>query len=485
MEERLKNLDHAFHPRSIAMVGATEAFQKWGFIIFNNIIRGGFEGGLHPVNPGRDQVAGYKAYPSVRAVPGDVDLAVFTVPARQVVASMDDCVAKGVKAGVVITAGFKEMGGEFADLEAELVAKARAGDMVIVGPNGQGICCPESRLYPWMANFYPPAGSISVVSQSGNVQNILIDGSYKSGFGVSKAVSSGNEADLRTEDFFEYLAEDPATEVILSYMEGVSDGRRFFEKARAAAAKKPVIVFKGGSTEPGRAAARTHTAAMAVSDLVFDAACRQAGVIRVRDVDDAGVIASSFLNRPLPRGRRVGIITGGGGLGVIASDICTGLGLEVPSLSRGLLEKIARMMPDWWVPGNPVDMVAGLNFGFISPLIETIMRSGEVDSIMMLFISPPRNREKDAPQKQGVDFSKVWKAVSQEYTDMAAHISSLTFELGIPIYVVSNFGAENEFDMATVFSEKPMTIYLSIQTACRAIAAMNSYSGFRSMHGRK
>jgi acyl-CoA synthetase (NDP forming) len=180
---------------------------------------------MYPINPGRDSVLGYKAYPNVRDIPGDVDMAVFTVPAAKVVDAVEDCVAKKVKAGVIISAGFKELGGESADMEKQMVKTARAGNMVLVGPNGQGICSPSTKLFPWMPHSYhPPVGSVGVISQSGNIQSMLIEGVIKSGFGVSKCVSSGNEADLRSEDFFAYLAEDDETNVILAYIEGITDG---------------------------------------------------------------------------------------------------------------------------------------------------------------------------------------------------------------------------------------------------------------------
>ena len=225
-----------------------------------------------------------KAYRSVRDIPGDVDLAVLTVPAKHVVGAMEDCAAKGVQAAVVVSAGFRELGGDSARMEDELVRIADDAGMAVVGPNGQGICCPGNGLYPWMPLFYPPDGSVGFVCQSGNILNMLIGHVLDAGFGVSKAVSSGNEAQLKTEDYIEYLAHDPDTQVIAAYIEGVEDGRRFLEKARRAALAKPVVVLKGGRSESGSAAARSHTGAMAVSERMFEAACRQAGVVLTRTI---------------------------------------------------------------------------------------------------------------------------------------------------------------------------------------------------------
>jgi acyl-CoA synthetase (NDP forming) len=478
MDQRLKMLDALFHPRTVAFVGATETVGKWGFIIYNNLLSGGYEGGIYPVNPGRDVVLGHKAYPSVTDIPGEVDLAVFTVPAKRMAAALDDCVKKGVKAGVVISAGFKELGGESADLEAKLAAKARAGHMVLVGPNGQGVCCPESKLYPWIPpNFTPPAGEVAVISQSGNIQTMLISEVARCGFGVSKSVSSGNEADLKTEDYFEYFAHDPATKVILAYLEGITDGRTFIERSRAVSKKKPVIVYKGGSTGPGVSAARSHTGAMAVSDELFDSVCRQSGLIRAARIEEAGTIASSFLDRPLPRGKRVAIVTGGGGLGVIAADVCSRIGLEVPALSGKTLERIGELMPEWWVPGNPVDMVAGLRFGTRKPILEILMKSGEVDSIILLRMGPPPNRGKIQSVRDGkaIDPSKIWEALAQRQAELVNEICGLMHESGVPVYIVSNLFQDPRIDASKLLGDRRVTIYTHIDTACLSIKAMSDY----------
>ncbi|MHB8895452.1 MAG: CoA-binding protein, partial [Candidatus Geothermincolia bacterium] len=377
---RERNLDYLFKPRSIAFVGATEAKVKWGFICFNNLLAGGYEGKVYPVNPGHEKLLGLPCYPSVLDIPGDVDLAVFTVPASAVLTALDDCAEKGVRAGLVISAGFGELGGEGAAMELELVRKAGEAGIVLCGPNGQGLCCPESKLYPWMPLFYPRAGSIGVVCQSGNILNMLIGEALDAGFGISKGVSSGNEAQLMTEDYLEYLSEDPATDVIVAYIEGIDDGRRFLELSRVAAGRKPVVVLKGGRSSAGMKAASSHTGALAVDGDLFASACRQAGLVNAGTIKQAGIMASSFVNRPLPRGRRVGIVTGGGGLGVIASDACVDAGLEIPALTRETLEGIGALLPDYWVPGNPVDLVAGLDLRVIQPIIELLIRSREVDS---------------------------------------------------------------------------------------------------------
>ncbi len=475
MDPRLRNLDFAFNPRSIAFVGATESMRKWGFLILNNLLTGGYAGEVYPVNPGRETILGLKAYPRVSDIPGEVDLAVFTVPARQVMDALQDCARKGVKACLVITAGFKELGSEGEALEKEMVRRAREAGMVLIGPNCQGICCPTNDLFPWMPIlFHPPRGRLGYVSQSGNILNMLIGNAVVSGLGVSKAVSSGNEADLRTVDYYSYLGEDPETEVIVSYVEGLQDGRDFVCRSREVTARKPIVVLKGGRTSSGISAAKSHTGAMAVSGDLFEAACRQAGIIVTHTIEECSLTAAAFVNRPLPRGKRVGIVTGGGGLGVIASDFCTEIGLEVASLSPRTLEKLEKMLPDWWVPGNPVDLVAGLDFSVIKPVIETIMTSGEVDAVLFLWIGAPRLKNAGVKGRRGMDLSAIWKTMDQYFLEHLSELYDLMHQLQVPLYIATTLPVD---EASEADGCRPL-VFTSVEPACRAVSAMAEYYHF-------
>lgn len=479
MKERLRNLDYAFNPRSIAFIGATESMRKWGFLILNNLLTGGYEGEIYPVNPGRETILGLKAYPRVLDIPGQIDLAIFTIPSRLVMKALEDCAVKGVKACLVITAGFKEMGAEGESMERELVKKAREAGMVLIGPNCQGICCPAHNLYPWMPIlFHPPRGRIGYISQSGNILNMLIGHAVTAGLGVSKAVSSGNEADLRTVDYYSYLAEDPDTEVIVSYIEGLQDGRDFVSRAREVTRRKPIVVLKGGRTSSGISAAKSHTGAMAVSEDIFEAACRQAGVVITRSIEECGITAAAFVNRPLPRGKRVGIVTGGGGLGVIASDFCSEIGLEVARLSPQTLDKLEKMLPDWWVPGNPVDLVAGLDFSVIKPVIETLMTSGEVDAVIFLWIGAPRLKNARVKGERGMDLSEVWQTMDQYFMEHIGELYQLMHQLHVPLYIATTLRMENG-DVGEE-GDCPPLVFNSVESACRAVSAMAEYHRFRS-----
>ncbi|MHB8779847.1 MAG: acetate--CoA ligase family protein [Candidatus Geothermincolia bacterium] len=472
---RLSNLDHIFNPSSVAFVGATETVNKWGFIVFNNLLIGGYKGRLYPVNPGRETIMGIKTYPRVRDIPDEVDMAVFTVPASQVLPAIDDCAAKGVKAGLVISAGFKELGGESAEMERELVRRARNAGMVLVGPNGQGIASPGRDFFPWMPMLYPQPGRVGVVSQSGNILSMLVQSLHGYGFGVSKAISSGNEADVRLQDYLEYLSRDPETDTILAYIESVPDGRAFFERAREVSPRKPIILIKGGRSESGMAAAQSHTGAMAVSGELFDAACKQAGLLTARTIDEAAGLAAAFLERPLPRGRRVGIVTGGGGLGVIASDVCTVEGLDVVRLSDGVLSDLADCLPDWWVPGNPVDMVAGLDFEAMPKVMRILMDSGEVDSIIFIWQTParapgllPRHLER------GLNMIPAWDAVQKASVERWQELYGLMREKGIPLYIVSNLMELQDPDTRQAYAGTP-AVFTTVEMGCRAIAETAAY----------
>ena len=235
-----------FKPRSVAFLGASKDIRKWGFITLKNMVAGGFPGKIYPVNPREEEILGLRVYKSVSDIPENPDLAVIVVPPPNVVQVVKDCIGKGIKAGIVITAGFAELGEQGRKLQDEMVAAAREGGMILVGPNCNGIMNPWEKIHIQFPPFFPPAGNIAVVAQSGNVVDVLARQIILRGFGCSICVSSGNEADLHVEDYIEYLGEDPNTRVILSYVEGFKDGDRFFRVVREVSRKKPVIMLKAG-----------------------------------------------------------------------------------------------------------------------------------------------------------------------------------------------------------------------------------------------
>jgi acyl-CoA synthetase (NDP forming) len=378
-----------FEPRSVAFLGASNDVRKWGFRILFNIVTGGYNGKLYPVNPKGEQIGTLKVYKSVSDIPEIPDLAIIVVPPPGILQSIRECGQKGIKAGVVITAGFAEVGKEGAALQNEMVATARANGMRLIGPNCFGLMSTSRMLYAQMPNAFPPAGPIAVVSQSGNVGFTIARHAMSMDFGCSRVISTGNEADLHAEDFIEYLADDRETRVIMSYVEGFKDGRRLFDIATRASMKKPVIMIKVGETEAGASAARSHTASLSGSDAVFDGVCKQAGIIRVRNLQQLMNVGYGFLCHPLPRGKRVGIVTLGGGWGVLAADACAKLGLEVVKLSDEVMKELDDFLPSWWSRNNPVDLAAGAPPDAMPRVIEILSRYDKTDAVLALGLPAP------------------------------------------------------------------------------------------------
>ncbi len=382
-----------FDPRSVAFLGASSDPRKWGFRILFNLINGGFPGRIYPVNPKQEEILGLRVYKNVGDIPEIPDLAVIVVPPQSVPHVVKECVDKGMKAGVVVTAGFAEVGEAGEKLQRETVEIARSGGMILVGPNSFGIVNAPGKLYSQMPPIFPPPGPIALISQSGNVVGTVGRLAMTKGFGSSKGISSGNEADLHSEDYLEYLGDDPQTKVILSYIEGFKDGSRFFQTAKEVSKKKPIVMLKAGETLAGARAAKSHTASLAGSDPMTEALCKQAGIIRVRSLDELVDAGLAFLCHPLPQGRRVGIVTAGGGWGVLAADSCAKLGLEVVSLPEQTLAELDSLLPAWWNRGNPVDLVAGAFGDAMIKCVEALLRCPAVDGVIMLMIMPALPQE--------------------------------------------------------------------------------------------
>lgn len=385
-KEAVQAIGNLFNPRSVVFVGASGNPRKWGFITLGNLIGGGFKGRIYAVNPKEKEILGVKVQGRIEDLPETPDLAVIVVPPPAVVPAVEACIGKGIRAGIVITAGFAELGDRSGGLQQELVEAARKGGMILVGPNCNGVMNPRDKVHIQFPPFLVPPGPIAIVSQSGNVVDSLARQIMLRGFGCSKCVSTGNEAVLHTEDYLEYLADDPRTRVILSYVEGFKDGRRFFEVAGEVSRKKPIVMLKVGKTIAGAKAAMSHTASLAGSDGVFDAACRQSGVIRAKGLDDLLDIGLAFLRQPQPEGRRVGIVTAGGGWGVLAADASNELGFDVIQLPKTVIEELDGFLPAWWNRGNPVDLVAGSMGDPIFRCAEALLRCPSVDGILVMGI---------------------------------------------------------------------------------------------------
>jgi acetyl coenzyme A synthetase (ADP forming)-like protein len=375
-------------PRSVAVIGAGRRPGTIGHEVFANLLAGDFTGPVYPVNSHADVVASVRAYPSILDVPDPVDLAVVTVPASSVMEVVQECADKGVHGLIVISAGFAERGS--AGAEQELVELARRHGMRLVGPNGMGVVNtdPDISMNATFAPFRPVSGRIGFASQSGALGIELLGQAARLGLGVSTFVSMGNKADVSSNDLLQFWDHDPDTSVILLYLESFGNPRKFSRLARRIGHSKPILAVKSGRTHAGTRAAASHTAALASSDVATDALFRQAGVVRVDTLAELLDTAQVLVHQPRPPGRRVAIVSNGGGPGILASDACEGAGLEVPELSAATQESLRGFVSPDASTANPVDVIASATAATYERAIRAVLADPDVDSVIVIFVPP-------------------------------------------------------------------------------------------------
>ncbi len=379
----MNHFELIFNPKTVAVVGASNAPGKWGAGIFRQVLKAPSLKRVYPVNKDAAEVQGIRAYPTVRDLPEVVDLVVIAIPFPGVPEVIGDCVEKGVKAGIIITAGLAETGEDGAEMEQEIVSLAKKGGLRLIGPNCNGHFNTANGFSTLRIELPFDRGNIGVISQSGGFAMHVLMCGIEMGIGFSKYVSVGNEADLHFEDFLEYLAQDDETKVITGYIEGLKEGRRLFTLAKEITKRKPIVVAKVGRTEAGTRAAKGHTGHIAGSDAIYDAAFKQTGVIRVDEVEELFDVASALLRLPLPKGNRTGILSGGGGFCCVASDACEKLGLKIAPLSPHTIERLNAILPARWPHANPVDTVAA-GFGVTFPCLWPLMEDDNLDALLVL-----------------------------------------------------------------------------------------------------
>ncbi len=380
-------IGHIFHPGSIAFIGASSVFGKWGQSLPANLMAHGYKGDVYLINSKGGTQWGRPVYKNISEVPGSVDLAVVTIPAALVRGLIKDLKQKGVKSVLLISSGFSETGEDGKVLENQLLQDARDAGIVFLGPNTMGIQNPHANITLTGVHVAPTPGSTALISQSGNMGVQLLSFADSQGLGIRAFGGSGNEAMVAIEDFMEAFEVDELTRTVLLYLESVKDGKRFFESARRVGRKKPVIVLKGGRTEAGDRAAASHTGAMASNFRLFEALCRQTGVVSVHqpaEMLDASMVFSSL---PMPQGRRVAIMTLGGGWGVVTSDLCSDQNLRVEPLSDEIVAVLDGMLPSYWSRSNPVDLVGENDLELPMKAIEVLAAWDGCDAIIHLGIS--------------------------------------------------------------------------------------------------
>ncbi|WP_456322053.1 acetate--CoA ligase family protein [Palaeococcus sp. (in: euryarchaeotes)] len=444
------NLDFMFYPKSVAVIGASNKEGKIGNAIMKNLVNYGFKGEIYPINVKEKEVLGIKAYRSILDVPSEVDVAVIAVPARFVPDVIDQCGQKGVKGAVVISAGFKEAGK--ADLEEELVRRARKWGIRLVGPNCLGITNIEITFD---VTFNPPErqarpgfGGIAFMSQSGAFGAAILDWAARHEVGMSKFISLGNMADLDESDFMEYLKDDPKTRVITAYLEGVEDGRKFLKVARETTKVKPVIILKAGRTEAGAKAAASHTGSLAGSYSIYEAAFEQSRVLNAKSMRQLFNYAKALAMQPPAKGDRIGIVTNGGGAGVMMSDGIIEAGMKIAKLSKETKQKFERdikekKLPEHMSYKNPIDIIGDAPSTRYEIAMRYALEDPNVDALIIiaLFQSPALDEgivEKVAAlQKYGKPI--IFVAPGGEYPERMARRIEKT---GVPVFETVEDGVD-------------------------------------------
>jgi acetyl coenzyme A synthetase (ADP forming)-like protein len=380
------SLEPFFRPQSIAVVGASSRRGNIGGELFRNVLAADFSGAAYPVNRKGDSVAGVKGYTAVAEIPGGVDLCVVSLPGDKVLEAAEEALDAGVRALVVISAGFAEIGPEGIDRQEKLLALVRAHGARLIGPNCLGIASSPVNLNATFAPRKFPAGKIAFSSQSGALGLALLEASESAGLGVTAFVSIGNKADVSSNDLLEWWEDDDETEMVILYLESFGNPRAFNRIAQRLARRKPILALKGGTTRAGSRAAGSHTAALAGSDAAADALFRDAGVIRAHTLDELIDVAALLAAQPVPRGRRVAIVTNAGGLGILAADACEAAGLELPSPSEETRAALRDLMPSEGSLANPIDMLGGANAESFEHVLPPVLADPAFDAVIVLYV---------------------------------------------------------------------------------------------------
>lgn len=454
------NLDLLFHPRSIAIVGASKEKEKAGGRFLGVLLNFGYEGKIFPINYKEKEIFGLRAYPGLREVENDIDLAIIAVPAGAVLSTIKECGEKGVKFAVIHTAGFAELGKQGKELQNLILKTAQDYEVRLVGPNCMGVFCSESKVGS-MFSFKPEVlekGDVSLFSQSGTIFHEVTKLSFDRGLKLGKAVSVGNQADLRDIDYLGYFGQDPGTRVIIAYLEGITNGRKFMRLAREVSANKPVIIWMVGQTEAGERAAVSHTAALVTNEHLCNSAFKQAGVIRARHSEELCDMAVAFSAPDLPSGKKIGLLVDSGGQGVILADACQKEGLELPIFPPEIQERLRAILTGHIPPfsglSNPVDLVWP-NFNEILKIHHGCLEimAKVVDAIIMYTF---------VPYDEGI-------------TD---RLRDLKARLKIPIFIVPAYYLSSQ-EWLQKYIRKGFPAFPTAERAAIAMSALINYAKYR------
>ncbi|MBI5061799.1 MAG: CoA-binding protein [Candidatus Aenigmarchaeota archaeon] len=386
-EKKTSQLRYFFKPESVAVVGVSRNPGKFGHIIFENFLKSKYKGHVYAVNPKADMILGKKCYPSVKEIPSSIDLAVIVVPAVEVEAVLHDCIRKRVKAAVIVSAGFSEIG--HTDMEKKITEVTR-NKMRVIGPNVIGIFDSHTHVdtifNPTHRQERPPEGKISFISQSGAFGAAIMDWSASEGIGLSKFISIGNRADVDEVDLLEYLARDKRTGAIAIYLEGAKNGRLLFETLKRITKRKPVVLLKAGRTKEGSSAVSSHTGSMAGESDIYTGMLKQSGTIEAKSIEELFEFSKALAYQPLPKSNRIAVITNGGGFGVLCADALIENGLKLAKLSDSTIKVVRKHVPDYIIVSNPMDLTGDAGCSRYEIALNAVMNDPSVDAVIVVLL---------------------------------------------------------------------------------------------------
>ncbi|MFH1799381.1 MAG: acetate--CoA ligase alpha subunit [Candidatus Omnitrophota bacterium] len=458
MVSKKKDLKALFEPKAIAVVGASRRTEAVGYAIMKNLVEGGYTGKVFPVNPKADEVLGVKCVPNATQLPENVDLAIFIIPGAAVPAELEACAKKGARAAIVISAGFREIGGEGVKLENEIKRIADKYGIAMLGPNCLGLINndPNLCLNASFSGHIPKNGNIAFVSQSGALATALLDYARGENIGLSKLISLGNKVDVTELEILQYLKDDPNTDVIMMYLEDIGKGQEFISVAREITGDisktKPILVIKSGRTAQGAKAASSHTGSLMGADEVYDAVFAQSGVMRVDSAQEMFDLAIVFANQPLMKGNHVAIVTNAGGPGIMATDACVRFGLQMAEMSPATIAKLKEKLPPTSNFSNPVDVIGDAQHDRYEHALRCVIAEPNVDGVMVL-LTPQAMTEAEATAKVIVEVDK-----ESDKTIVACFMGHSDVEAGV-----------------AVLKEHQIPHYMFPEDPARALAAMNRY----------
>ncbi|MEW6476403.1 MAG: CoA-binding protein [Actinomycetota bacterium] len=482
-------LRHLFDPQGVIVVGASSHPGKFGFAALHNILAGGFSGKVFAVNRDGGEILGRATATDVGQLPsGEADLAVLCTPAATNPDVLRACAAKGVKAAYVVSGGYRETGADGRRAEEELVELADKLDILLAGPNGQGLISTPARLCAQIVGPYPVAGGISVASQSGNTTSSFLNYANQTGVGIARAVSAGNAAATTVSDYLQWYRDDPATRVAFAYLEHSADGRATYEGMRSVTGEKPVVLVKGGVTNAGQQAAASHTGALAGEQRIFTGAMRQAGVCLARTVEEAFDAAATFATQPLPKGPNTVVVTTAGGWGVMTADALAASSLRLLPLPDDLRAAIDTKLPPRWSRSNPIDMAGGESRDTVPEVLELVASHPDVDAVIFLGLGIQSNtarllRDGGYYPDHGLERIVAFhERQDRRFAEAAAEVSAAS---GKPVLTATELGVTDPANPGpAAVRETGRLCYPSANRAVTALEHLWRYARFRQRRGR-